>query len=87
MPPIALKPFAFTFQYDGETYYFETFKIFKNGKYICHCDLTATKYYGDELVTLICCKIALKAYYYGVLNGKHQHMQEVSETFKNLLGL
>jgi hypothetical protein len=87
MPVKKREPFMFNFKHNGEEYFFNTYKIFKKSRYICDCDLTATDYYGNELVTLICCKAALEAYYTGKVVGKDEYKQEVSETLKGLLGL
>ena len=87
MPIKKREPFTFVFQYKGEKYYFNSFTILKDGEYICHCDLTATEYYGNEQITLLCCRVALDAYYAGKADGKIEHKQEVSVTLKDLLGL
>lgn len=87
MPIKKREPFEFEFTYAGEIYYFATYMIYKDGDYICRCDLTATEYYGNELVTLICCKVALEAYYQGKKAGKEEYKQEAGATLKGLLGL
>lgn len=87
MPVKKREPFAFEFTYRGEIYYFDSYMIYKDGDYICRCDLTATEYYGNELVTLICCKVALEAYYQGKSVGKDEHTQQVGEMLRDLLGL
>jgi hypothetical protein len=87
MPIKKLAQFRFTFQHKGETYQFWDYYITNKGKHICYCDLTATKYYGDESIALLCCKIAIDAYNAGKTDGKLEHRKEIAGTFKNLLGL
>lgn len=65
------EPFEFEFTYESKLYYFDTYVIYKDGKYVCRCDLTATEYYGNKLVTLLCCKVALEAYYKGKEVGEN----------------
>jgi hypothetical protein len=70
MPPKELKACAFKFMHNQKIYYCDTYRIYdSNGDYVCICDLTATNYYGDEEVMLICCKIALNAYFEGHAEG------------------
>ena len=87
MPVKEREPFEFSFQHNGQNYHFQDYYITQNGFRICYCDLTATEYHGNKLVTLLCCKVALDAYYAGIEDGKAEHKQEVSATLKDLLGL
>ena len=87
MPVKKREPFEFEFQHCGEDYYFKDFYILKDGIVLCYCDLTGTEYHGNQPVTLLCCKVAINAYYSGRQVGKEEHQQEVAETFKNMLGL
>ena len=87
MPIKRRKLFAFPFQYEGIDYYYDTCRIFCEGSLVCNCDLTETEYYGDKTITLICCQIALRAYYKGVCNGTAAHKKEIRNAFQALLGI
>ena len=88
MPPKEYEPYVFTFTYEQETYLLNSFRIYdSNNKYICDCDLSVTKYYGNQEITLLCCRIALDAYYAGKADGKTEHKKEVGSVIKDLLGL
>lgn len=87
MPVKKGEPYTLNFAYKGKIYHLDTFRIFKKGKYICNCDLTATDYYGNELVTRLCCQVALDAYYAGKVDGKAEHKQEVGSVIKDLFAL
>lgn len=87
MPIKEREPFTLHIIYNGEIYFFNTYRIFKKCKHICNCDLTATDYYGNELVTRLCCQVALDAYYAGKQDGKEEYKKEAGATLKDLLGL
>ena len=79
MPPKELKPCKFEFTHNGKHYVFDTYHIYDyyTDDCVCSCDLTATNYYGNEEVMLICCKIALDAYVEGYAEGKCDAKREI----------
>ena len=79
MPVKKREPFAFRFKYKGEEYYFATSVLYKGDEYICDVDLTATEYYGNKTITLICCQIAIEAHHSGVQNGEEEFKQKFRE--------
>lgn len=84
MPPKELKPCKFEFTHNQKRYTFDTYRIYdSNDDYVCLCDLTATNYYGNEEVMLICCKIALDAYFEGQEDGNIDAKTEI----RKMLGL
>ena len=82
MPPKELKPCKFEFTHNGKRYRFDNFCIYDyyTDVCVCYCDLTATNYYGNEEVMLICCKIALDAYDEGYVEGKCDAKREIRKT-------
>ena len=85
MPPKELKPCTFIFSHNQKRYLFRSSCIYDayTDDYVCLCDLTATNYYGNEEVMLICCKIALDAYFEGQADGKIDAKREI----RNALGI
>lgn len=84
MPSKELKACAFKFMHNQKIYYFDNYYICdSNGDFVCRCDLTATNYYGNEEVMIICCKIALNAYFEGHADGKIDGKREI----RNALGI
>ena len=81
MPVKKREPFAFNFEYKGKTYRFATYVLYREDEYICDVDLTATEYYGNKEITLMCCKIAIEAYESGVQDG----VAEFRRQFKDFL--
>jgi len=83
MPPKERERLEFEFTHNGRIYYFDNYYITEDGKYVCRCDLTATNYYGNKEVMLICCKIALDAY----LESKEQAERDVKQEICKVLGV
>lgn len=71
MPLKKLEPCIFEFTHNQKHYVFDTYRIYdSDDNFVCLCDLTATNYYNNEEVMLICCKIALDAYFNGHDEGQ-----------------
>ena len=78
MPPKELEPCKFEFTHKGKHYVFDNYYICdSDNHYVCTCDLTATNYYGNEEVMLICCKNVLDAYFEGITEGQRQNRQAI----------
>ena len=78
MPTKELKPCKFEFTHKQKRYVFDAYYICDSENcYVCTCDLTATNYYGNEEIMLICCKMALDAYFEGIEEGKRENRREI----------
>ena len=88
MPPKELKLCNFKFTHNKKRYMFDIDRIYdSDNRYVCRCDLTATNYYGNEEIMLICCKIALDAYLEGQKYGKIDGEFDAKRKIREALGL
>ena len=87
MPVKEIEKIVIKFTFDGEEYELHKYLIYKGDMLVCAADLTGTEYYGDKDIMLLCCKVALKAYYNGIKSGIKEHKLHVSKTLKSLIGL
>lgn len=79
MPVKKRESFAFNFEYKGKYYRFATYVLYREDEYICNVDLTATEYYGNKEITLMCCKIAIEAYESGVQDGAAEFRRQFKD--------
>lgn len=81
MPPKELKPCTLIFSHNQKRYRFDGSCIYDyyTDDYVCRCDLTATNYYGNEEVMLICCKNGLDTYFQGYADGKIDAKRKIRE--------
>lgn len=76
------------FKYDDKDYVLETWRIYDSeGGYICNCDFTGTKYYGDRDLMEFAAKMCVKNYLLGLVIGVEKGKKEIQSGIKNLLGL
>lgn len=88
MPVKEIENIIIEFKYDDKDYLLEKYRIYDDrGNYICNCDFTGTKYYGDQDLMIFVAKMCLKNYFLGKFIGEQDGKTQIQTDIKRLLGL
>lgn len=88
MPVKETEKIIIEFKYDDRDYVLETWRIYdSDGGYICNCDFTGTKYYGDRDLMEFAAKMCLRSYFIGKFVGEQEGRSEIQDELKRVLGI